>query len=286
MTYFKNKRILIVGLGLIGGSYAEGLSKLGVPVDAVDNNEETIAYALSRGMIREGRTETTEDFLKAHEIIISALYPTTFLKWVETYGTMLSPGTLLTDVTGVKSGIVYRVSEMLPPSVEFVAGHPMAGRESSGVENADASAFIGANYIITPTAKNTEGVLLVRELAQALRFGSISELTPETHDEMIAFLSQLTHCIAVSLMTCRDTKSMVEYTGDSFRDLTRIAKINEKVWPELFLMNRDALLKQMDLFQAQFSTLRDQIERGDASAIAEMMRIATKNRYLFDKTED
>ena len=160
----------------------------------------------------------------------------------------------------------------------------MAGREVYGVENSDPNLFKGANYIITPTSENTErAIILAKELGEILEFKSISILSPEEHDEMIGFLSQLTHCIAVSLMTCKDSRYLVDYTGDSFRDLTRIAKINENMWSELFLMNKNQLLSQMDLFLKQFKELRDALAKEDEERMKEIMRLSTERRKYFDK---
>ena len=189
-------------------------------------------------------------------------------------------------MTGVKSRIVDEVQSILRPDVEFIAAHPMAGRESSGVEYSDDRVFIGANYIITPTARNTpEAIEICRALGEVLGFARISQLSPEEHDRMIAFLSQLTHCIAVTLMTCNETPMMEQYTGDSFRDLTRIAKINDLMWSELFLLNRDALLEQMDAFADEFDRFRTLLRAGDSDGMREMMRRATARRMLFDKPQ-
>ena len=159
----------------------------------------------------------------------------------------------------------------------------MAGKEVYGVENNDPDMFKGANYIITPTSENTlSAIELAKMIGQVLEFRNIAVLTPEEHDEMIGFLSQLTHCIAVSLMTCKDSTHLVEYTGDSFRDLTRIAKINENMWTELFLMNKNQLLAQMDLFLTEFKKLRDALAKEDQESMKEMMRLSTKRRKYFD----
>jgi len=191
---------------------------------------------------------------------------------------------VITDVTGVKCSIVYKIQDMLRDDVEYIGAHPMAGREVYGVENAKKEIFLGANYIVTPTSRNTEGAVeLAEELGHVIGFGSISRLSPEEHDEMIGFLSQLTHCIAVSLMTCKESENLVRYTGDSFRDLTRIAKINENMWTELFFSNRETLLREMDLFAEKFSALRDSIAREDGDAVREMMRLSTARRKFFDK---
>ena len=173
---------------------------------------------------------------------------------------------------------------MLRPDVEFVAAHPMAGREVSGVENSTDRMFIGANYIVTPTEKNTpEAVETCIELGRLLGFSNVTALSPEEHDEMIGFLSQLTHCIAITLMTCNDKENMEKFTGDSFRDLTRIARINDLMWSELFVANKDVLLEQMQMFMDKFSALKSMLETEDIDGMREMMRYSTKRRALFDK---
>lgn len=279
-----DKTILIVGLGLIGGSYASALTAAGFEVGAIDPRREALDHALSKGMVRHGRTEVRADYVSSFDLLVFALYPHVFEDWVREYGRFIRPGALVTDVTGVKDGLVERVQDMLGESVEFVASHPMAGRELSGVENSDPAIFRGANFIITPTVRNsTEGVEAVRELASLLGFGNVVSLSPSEHDEMIAFLSQLTHCIAVSLMDCRECSHFAAYTGDSFRDLTRIARINENMWTELLLANKSALLSQMDLFEAKFRELRDALAGSDAGTLREMMRLSTSRRASFDK---
>ena len=284
MILDKSKQILIVGLGLIGGSYARGLRRFGFSVSAIDQSEDAIRYALERDLIDEGATEPTEALLGSADIVVFALYPKVFLSWVKEYGSMLKSGALLTDVTGVKSSVVYDVQRNLPREVEFISAHPMAGREVSGVENSDEAIFRGANYIVVPTDQNTpEAIEACKELGMLLGFAQISVLSPEEHDEMIGFLSQLTHCIAVSLMTCSDNTHLARYTGDSFRDLTRIARINDGMWSELFLMNREALLSQMDKFLLEFRCMRDLLEAGDAKGLREKMRLSTERRAVFDK---
>lgn len=284
MTINKNTKFLIVGLGLLGGSYARGLTEKGYYVEAITKDEKDIEFAIQHEMIKKGTTEVNEDMIRNADIIIFALYPTTFTKWIETYGELIKPGTLITDVTGVKGCIVEKIQNMLPPLVEFISAHPMAGREVYGIENSDESIFYGANYIVVTTKRNTdEGVEACKRIGEILGFGRISELSPEAHDEMIGFVSQLTHCIAVSLMNCYEHGHLERYTGDSFRDLTRIARINENMWSELFLMNKEPLLRQMDLFMGEFNKLRDSLVEGDTEKMKEMMRTSTERRKLFDK---
>ena len=278
------KNILIVGLGLIGGSYAEALKRYGFRVTAITRSRKTIDYALDKGLIDEGAAEVDPRLVSEADIVVFALYPHVFIEWIEKNQRLFQPGALITDVTGVKGSVVYKVQEILRPDCEFIAAHPMAGREVYGVENATSRIFNGANYIVTPTERNTpEAIETCRELGLLLGFANVCELSPEEHDEMIGFVSQLTHCIAVSLMTCNDAANIEQFTGDSIRDLTRIAKINDLMWSELFMSNKKALLDQMDLFLKQFCRLRDMIETGDVDGMREMMKYSSVRRAKFDK---
>ena len=284
MTINKDTNILIVGLGLMGGSYASALSKQGYKVRAITLEQKDIDYALERGMILEGATTPDEELIAQADLIVFALYPATFVKWIIMYQHLFRSGTLITDVTGVKTLVVNQVQGRLRSDVEYVSAHPMAGRERSGVEFSDDSVFKGANYIVTPTEKNTpEAVETCKQLGEILGFSRISVLSPEEHDDMIAFLSQLTHCIAVTLMTTNEEEGLEKYTGDSFRDLTRISKINDEMWSELFLMNKDALLRQMDAFSAEFARFREYVANGQREEMRAVMRKAGERRTKFDK---
>ena len=286
MKLNKNREttILIIGLGVIGGGYAAALSEKGYTVKCITKEQSDVNYAMERGMIAYGTTEVEPELIREADLIVFALYPTVFIEWVERYRELFREGTLITDVSGVKSSVVRKVQDMLPAGVEFISAHPMAGRERSGVEFSDPAVFKGANYIVTPTEKNSlEAIEVCKELGRELGFARISELTVEEHDEMIAFLSQLTHCIAVTLMNCNETPELEKYTGDSFRDLTRIAKINDRMWAELFLMNKDSLLPEMDAFIKEFIEFRNMIENSDSDRMREKMRASTARRALFDK---
>ncbi len=279
-----NKKILIVGLGLLGGSYARILKRFGFHISAITKEQSSIDYALREGLIDEGSTKLDESIIGAADIVIFALYPHIFVDWIEQNQHLLKSGALITDVTGVKCGIVYKIQSVLRPDVEFIAAHPMAGREVSGVENSSDKLFAGANYIVTPTEKNTpEAINTCMELGRLLGFSNVTTLSPEEHDEMIGFLSQLTHCIAITLMTCNDKENMEKFTGDSFRDLTRIARINDLMWSELFLENKSALLEQMNMFIKKFNELKFMLENDDVESMRKMMRHSTERRALFDK---
>ncbi len=284
MNITENTHILIVGLGLLGGSYARALTRAGLKVDAIAHKQEDVDFAKAEGFLNEGAAFPDPELIGRADIVVFALYPHVFRTWIEQHQQLLKPGALLTDVTGVKRCIVYDLQEMLRPDVEYIPAHPMAGREVLGVKNSDDRIFRVANYIVVPTEKNTpEAIEICKELGRLMGFARVSQLTPEAHDEMIAFVSQLTHCIAISLMTCTDSDHLGSYTGDSFRDLTRIARINEELWTELFLDNIDALIHQMDLFAAEFGRLRWMLASRDVDGIKDMMRKSTERRIALDE---
>ena len=284
MRLEKHHNILIVGLGLLGGSYAMALSRRGYPVSAITLEQSSVDYAMNKGLIRYGTTEVEPDLIAKADLIIFALYPHTFIEWMEQHGHLLTSGTIVTDVTGVKGSIIPRVKALLPDGVEYIAAHPMAGREVGGVENADDRIFYGANYLVVPTEDNTpDAIELCEDLGWTLGFRTVSQLSPERHDEMIGFLSQLTHCIAVSLMCAKDDPELVRYTGDSFRDLTRIARINEDMWSELFMLNKDMLISEIKAFEGELEKLRRSMETDDIDTMKKMMRVSTERRGMFDK---
>ena len=284
MKLTKDMNILIVGLGLLGGSYAKALTKKGYRVTAITRSQSSIDFAMEDGMITAGAASVDPALVGEADLIVFALYPHVFLDWVKEHQDLFKPGAVITDVTGVKGCIVSEIQSILRPDVEFIAAHPMAGREVNGVKNSDDSIFRGANYVVTPSERNTpDAIELCEDLGNVLGFARVSHLSPDDHDEIIAFVSQLTHCIAVSLMTCQQTEHLEDYTGDSFRDLTRIARLNDEMWSELFLLNKEALLKQMNLFQRELDRLKIMIEDDDAEGMREMMRYSTARRALFDK---
>ncbi len=284
MKIDQNTNILIVGLGIIGGSYARGFTKNGFTVHAIDSNPESIEYALENKIIAEGRSDADPELIGKADLVIFALYPHIFKEWIEANQQYFKSGAILTDVTGVKGCIVDDIQNMLREDCEYIAAHPMAGGEKLGVQNSNEKIFYQANYIIVPTERNTEEAKAVcRQIGEILGFARISELSPYDHDEMIGFVSQLTHCIAMSLMTCNHMDRLEDYTGDSFRDLTRIARIDETLWSELFLLNKDALLHQVKLFTMEVSKLERMIMEGDKEGIKDMMRRSTARRKLFEK---
>lgn len=276
--------IAIIGLGLMGASFAKRLSpQKDKIIYGVDQNEQTIQTALDLNIIKEGSTKPSEIVGKC-KLVILALYPSMIKPWIAENQQYLESKTILMDISGVKTNIIKPVQSILRDDLELISIHPMCGRESKGIDFAQADIFDNANFIIVPTEKNTQKAIeSAKQLGKDLRVKNISKLSCEEHDKMIGFLSQLTHVIAVSLMNTHDNSHLVEYTGDSFRDLTRIATINEDLWSELFLLNKDILLEEIDQFLDSTKHFRDSLEKEDVSEMKRLFIQSTKRRKLFNK---
>lgn len=274
----------IIGLGLMGASFAKRLSpQKDKTIYGIDQNKQTIQTALELNIIKEGSTDP-DKLIKKCNLIILALYPTMIKPWIVENQQYLESGTILMDISGVKTNIVEPVQAILREDLELISIHPMCGRESRGIDFAQADIFDNANYIIVPTDKNTpKAIKAAKQLGKDLRVKNISILSCEEHDRMIGFLSQLTHVIAVSLMNTHDNSHLVEYTGDSFRDLTRIATINEDLWSELFLLNKDILLDEIDQFLDATKHFRDSLEKKDIDEMKRLFIQSTNRRKLFNK---
>lgn len=278
------KKFLIVGLGLLGGSYAKGLKKRGHYVSAIDINEDSIDYALKNQIIDAGCVDEGLKLIQEADVIILGLYPKLVVDWINNHQQHFKKNTLITDVTGVKRAIIYDIQAILREDCEFIGAHPMAGKEVSGVRYSDPNIFLPANLIITPTDKNTkEAIDFMNEFGIELRFNNICLLSPEKHDEMIGYLSQLTHVIAVSLMNANGNEHLKEYTGDSFRDLTRIAKINEELWTELFVANKDILVNEIEMFVNEVNDFKQKLVEEDLEGMKAKFINSTKRRTYFDR---
>ncbi len=279
----KKTVVTIIGLGVVGGSYAGALSAAGYTVYGVARTTDTIAKAKQRGMIEDGGTDAAP-FAAKSDVVVIALYPGQVAAELRALAPHLRPGTVVTDVAGIKSLIQKEVEEALPEGVEFVFAHPMAGREKRGIDYADPAVLRGANFILVRGANTSQSAMeTVRKLAEDMGFGRIVEVSAQRHDEIIGFVSQLPHAIAVALVNSDEESAETEkFIGDSFRDLTRIASINETLWSELFLGNRDNLIRSIDDFTRQLNAIRDALAAGDKDALEALFKSSTerRNRYV------
>lgn len=272
--------ITVVGLGLIGGSYAMAIRELNPKkLYAVDIDEEAILDAEKNGIIDKGYVNADIP-LKESDLVIICLYPKLVKDFIKSNIEHFKNGAVITDVTGIKSGFIEEVNHILREDLDFIFGHPMAGREQKGLKFASKEVFNGANYIITPTERNKEeNIKFLEELIRKIGFTNVVRISPEKHDKIIGFTSQLPHVIAVSLVNSDelgiDTGS---YTGDSYKELTRIAQINSELWTELFMGNKDNLIKEIEVFEQNIAMVKNAIINEEKSLLTELLEKASKKR--------
>ncbi|MBM6614903.1 prephenate dehydrogenase [Desemzia sp. RIT804] len=272
--------IAIVGLGVIGGSFAMGLQAAGYKnVYGIDVNEATLLTAEKKGMIKKGFLDA-KDILQGMDVIMLSLYPSQIAPFVEQYKNDLKDGVILTDVTGVKTAIIKQVAEILPATADFVFAHPMRGSEKKGIDGADHTRFIGANALLTPIPANKEASLkIIEKLYKEIGFTQVTRVTPEKHDEQIAYVSQLMHALSVAVVnSTQASEETLTFAGNSFQELTRIADINAELWSELFLNNRTALLESIEQFEVELNALKHTLEENDEEELKIIFSRATRKR--------
>ena len=273
-------KILIVGLGVIGGSYAMALKAAGYEeIYGIDNNLETLRKSEDLRIIKKGQVGGKE-IIKESDLIIISLYPRLVKNFIEENKNLFKEGSIITDATGIKGHFIDDILNILPSKVDFIFGHPMAGREKRGIDYASKEVFKGANYLITVTDRNKEeNIKLLEKIIYEMGFKRIKRISPNYHDKMIAFTSQLPHAIAVALVNSdeegRDTGSFI---GDSYRDLTRIANINEELWSELFFSNKNNLLESLDNFLIEINNLKKSLLEDDEEYLKELFIKSSKRR--------
>ena len=278
---FSDFSITIVGLGLIGGTYAKAIKKLNPKnLWAIDIDKESLTYAEEKGIIDKGFTDSKIP-LKDSDLVIMAVYPELTKNFVIDNMDNFKPGAIITDSAGIKEGLLEEIHLKLRDDLDFIGGHPMAGSGSSGVKAASAEIFKGANYIITPHDGNKEeNIEVIKNLAKSIGFKNIVKICPRKHDEVIAFTSQLPHVIAITLMNCNYIENVSSFTGGSFNDVTRIAKINESLWSELMIENSEHIINQIDLFQDYMSGIKEAIKTSDYGALNDILKLSSANKEV------
>lgn len=269
----------IVGMGLIGGTYAKSLRKYPYKIYGIDINEETLKYALDNNIIDYG-TSNPRSVLKELDVVFLCLYPEDTIKFIRKNIIYFKRDAIIADAVGIKRKIANQLGMYKNDDVEFVFTHPIAGREKIGIKFSDEAIFHNANFVITPTDLNTdEGMNLIETLARQMGFKNVTRISPLEHDDIIAFTSQLTHAIAISLVNSDDSNYDTSlFIGDSYKDLTRIAMINEDLWSELFIQNKDFLTKRITSFEDKLSELKKAISSKDKEKIKAIMRESSKIR--------
>ncbi|MPW25285.1 prephenate dehydrogenase/arogenate dehydrogenase family protein [Alkalibaculum sp. M08DMB] len=276
---FKGKNILIVGLGLMGCSFADAFRDLyPQKIYGFDINKEITNYAQQKGLIDEGLTKINSAILGECDFVMICLYLDDAVQFICKNMDGFKKGCIITDIVGVKRKIVSSVQEVLRDDIDYIPGHPMAGKERQGFGYADKKIFKGKNYILTPTKFNkSDNVDYLEKIIKAIGFENVVYTDPEKHDEKIAFTSQLCHVIASSMVDINVDDDISNYEGGSFQDMTRIAMINSKMWSELFIANKDKLVNVLDNFLTSIESFKMLIEKEDPKLI-DKLDIIKKSR--------
>ncbi|WP_432667673.1 prephenate dehydrogenase [Wukongibacter baidiensis] len=271
--------ITIVGLGLIGGSFAMALKELNPKnLWAVDIDEEVIKTAEKMKIIDKGYTNP-EIPLKKSDIVITCIYPNLTVKFIRDNMENFKSGAIITDTAGIKEKLVREICATIREDVDFIGGHPMAGRESKGLGFATKDIFNNANYLITPTDKNKEeNIKKVEELVEAIGFKNIVKLDCKQHDEIIAFTSHLPHIVASALINSDSRNDTKFFVAGGYKDATRVARINEELWTELIMDNYDNNLKQIEIFENSIANFKRAIMNNDRESLKALFRKGSQKR--------
>lgn len=272
-------KIAIIGLGLIGGSIARRLRGFkNCTIAAYNRTAETILLAKQDGAIDEGSSDPSE-VIDGADLIILCLYPQLNVDIIRDNLPRIKKGAVITDVSGVKGFMVEELKKLLPEDVDFVGAHPMAGREVGGYKSSTDTLFNNASFLITPTKDNKpENIALVRELAEYIGCKHVVTTTPEEHDAIIAYTSQLMHVVAVALCDNPMIERSTFFSAGSLRDCTRVAKINEVMWSELFVENKTELVKRIREMEASLEKMAVATENGDREELEKIMKHACSQK--------
>ncbi len=276
------KTIAVIGLGLIGGSLALALRGFeGYEIVGVDVSEPTLRYAREHGVGDRVTGEATQAVPEA-DVVVLALHPRGIVRFLEEYRDQFKPGALVTDVCGVKTAIM-EGARVLPEGVDFIGCHPMAGTEFSGIEHAFGDMFRDSHFILTPRESSTaEHLGLMERMAAHIGCRDVYKTTPEAHDAMIAYTSQVMHIIAVSVCDDESLFDCKGFEGSSFRGCTRVAALDVGLWTELFTMNRPALLEVLDNLLGHLGEYREALASGDGALLAKKLDYSASRKRRMD----
>ncbi len=284
MDNLSDKNITIIGLGLIGGSIAKAVSN-NIEVKnlwAVDINKETLDAAEKEKIIEKGFTNPKYP-LQNSDIVILCTYPDATLEFIERNTKYFRKNSIITDTTGIKKSIIEKIRSMLDKNIIFIGGHPMAGKEVSGYKHSSVNIFKNSEYILTPSNDTDKNSLdLLTKLIKNIGFNKVTFMTAEVHDRKIALTSQLPHLIACALMNNKGLEEDLSGIGGSFKDMTRVANINSNLWCELISVNKNNLLKEMDIFIEDINKIYDVIKNNDKKELEKIFEKSSMRRKGID----
>ena len=267
-------KMMFIGLGLIGGSMALALSNYpGLTCYAVDRDDATRFEALNRSAVQACWKDVADAPLEEMDVVVLCLHPQASADFVRLHAARLAPGTLLTDVCGVKRPLAQAVADLGKRSFIYLGGHPMAGKERGGFTSATDSLYVGASMILTPD-KRTDMLLLetLKHFFLDLGFANLTFSDPEEHDRIIAFTSQLAHIASSAYVKSPEAQRRRGFSAGSFRDMTRVARLDEDMWTELFLDDADYLTKELDILIQNLTEYADALKARDAEKLRALLK--------------
>lgn len=276
----------------MGGSFAKALRACTCGIDgarilALDSDADALSSAKSRGDIDEGYDPASADsMLSVCDIVFICLHPRSSISFLKKHRRAFKKGSVVTDISGVKAGLIGELPAFLSDDFDFIAGHPMAGSEKEGFFHSDAAIFRGRNYILMPLPSNKrENLEAFRKLVHALGFERITETGFLEHDHKIAFTSQLCHVIASALVDSAEDTRITDFGGGSYEDLTRIAMINAALWTELFLDNKQELLAHITSFENSLLKFKQYITNGEEASLRAALESVREKRTAMSRRE-
>lgn len=279
-------RIAVIGLGLIGGSMAYALKGFRkAEIAGCDINPKTRALAVKNKAV-DKIYEDAGDAIEGSDAVIFCTYPESISGIIAENADRFKKNSVITDVCGVKTEVAEKICGVLPSGVDYVGGHPMAGKEVDGFENASSELFWMSGYIITPV-KNTKdsSIRLLREIAKYIGSTRIAVAAPEEHDSVIAYTSDLMHVSASALCLTYPEEMNRAYTAGAFRDCTRVARINPQLWSELLISNRKNVVKEIDRLSANLLKIRSSIESADRDGLYKLLETVLSNKIVMQGKE-
>ncbi len=272
--------IVVVGLGIIGGSYCKAIKKYTSHfVIGIDNDEKTLISALRSGAIDEGGNELS---LSKADLVIISLYPKQAINYLRENAKYINPKAIVTDTAGIKIALVKEFKEISNQyGFTFIGSHPMAGKETNGFVSSDSDLFIGASFIIVPVDSKKEHISFLSNFAYKIGFSTVKITTPTKHDEMIAYTSQLPHVLACAYVLNDKCKDHRGFSAGSYKDVSRVANINSKLWSELFLENSDILSDEIETLINSLKELKQSIDEDDQSKLESLLDQGKKNKEIY-----
>ncbi len=273
------KKIAVVGMGIIGGSICGALTQAGYEVDGFSRSQTSVDFALKAGYIRK-KGENLADY----DVVFIAVPPQATIEYLDK--STFKDGALVTDICGVKS-VLEEVVYSKPRNYRYVGIHPMAGKETSGIASATPTLFKNANLVITHAPKTQEkDVDEIKTYATAMQFGKIVECTAKEHDAKIALTSQLAHLVSNAYVKSPQVRHCYGFTGGSFQDMTRIAGVDERMWIQLYMYNRECIVEELDGLIRNLTVYKDAISANDAQKLEEELKNGRLIRETIKRNND